>query len=166
MSNATLEALVVSPSVRPVDSSERRCIPLAALRRIPEIEFLVDGFVASWHPSFASIQSRRWHRVPFDKPLLITPLEYASEFPSGESFPVRGRDISLAGISFSHREPLAPRKVIVTIRFEEGASVSVVTLLRWCRFGRDGVYQSGGQFLRSLTEETLGEEVIESLRAS
>jgi hypothetical protein len=158
MSNATPEAVVASPSVITCDASPRRCIPLAALRQIPEVEILVDGFVASWHPRFASIQSGRWHRIPFDKPLIISPLDDSSELCSGFSFAVQGQDISLVGVSFTHREPLTSRKVAVTFPFEDGESAAVVTLLRWCRFKREGLYQSGGRFLRSvaLADERLG----------
>ncbi len=130
--------------------TEGHTVPLAVLRRLPEIECLVDGFVASWHSSDASIQCRRWHRVRFERPLLITPLDESGDWPAGEPFPVSGRDISLTGISFLHEEPLAARKVAVTVYPPAGPPGSVVTLLRWCRFRRDGVYQSGGQFLREL----------------
>ena len=122
MSNATLDAVVASSSVITCDASQRRCIPLAALRQIPEVEVLVDGFVASWHPSFASIESWRWHRIPFDKPLIISPLDDSSELCSGFSFAVQGQDISLVGVSFTHREPLTLCKVAVTFPFEDGES--------------------------------------------
>jgi hypothetical protein len=81
---------------------------------------------------------------------LITPLDDATEQPSERAFLVRARDLSLSGLSFCHPRPLASRKVIVRFRAEDpSGSEGILALLRWCRFRRDGSYQSGGQFLRS-----------------
>jgi hypothetical protein len=145
---ATVEAAPASPSIAARDGLEQRGGPLGFLLRIPEVEILADGPVASWHSSGASLQSRRWHRARFERPLTVTPLDDPTERPSGPPLVVTGHDISLAGLSFVHDQPLAARKVIVTFQFDDGSSESVLTLLKWCRFRRDGLYQSGGQFLR------------------
>jgi len=123
---------------------------LEILRGIPEVECLLRGtVVASWHSSFGSLHSRRWHRVAYDKPLLITPLDDLTERPSEPAFVAQGRDLSLAGLSFCHPRPLASRKVIVRFRAEDAsAGDGILAILRWCRFRRDGTYQSGGQFVR------------------
>lgn len=68
----------------------------------------------------------------------------------GESKLVQGRDISLGGISFTHADPLPCRLVAVTFIQSEDKLDSVVTKLTWCRFMRDGLYRSGGQFLRTV----------------
>jgi hypothetical protein len=122
---------------------------LSALRGIPEIECLLGGAVASWHSSLGSLHSRRWHRVAYDKPLLITPLDDVTERPAANAFLVQGRDLSLSGVSFCHPLPLASRKVIVHFHGDDAsATEDLLAMLRWCRFRRDGSYQSGGQFLR------------------
>lgn len=121
---------------------------LAVLRGIPEVQPLLGGVVASWHSSLASLHSRRGHRIAYDKPLLITPLEEVGARASECSFVAQGRDLSLAGFSFSHAQPLASRRVIVQFPAEESASgEAILAILRWCRFRRDGVYQSGGEFI-------------------
>lgn len=149
MSNATLEAAVCASDLASL-ASDASGAPLAALRRLPEVQMLVDGSVASWHSSIASMQSRRWHRIVFEEPLIVTPLDDSTNEPSGEAFVATGREISLTGLSFMHQRPLAARKVAVTFQFDDGTSESVVAQLRWCRFRGDGHYQSGGQFLRSI----------------
>jgi hypothetical protein len=128
---------------------------LAILRDVPEVERLLGGVVASWHSSLGSLHARRWHRVTYDKPLLITPLDDLTERPAEEPFLVQARDLSLAGISFVHPRPLASRKVIVQFHVEDSsaggggsAGAGILTVLRWCRFRRDASYQSGGQFIR------------------
>ena len=61
-----------------------------------------------------------------------------------------GRDISKGGISFAHEQPLTCRKIAVTLQLDDGGCESIVTELKWCRFTRDGVYHSGGQFQRMI----------------
>jgi hypothetical protein len=147
MTNAMLPAMETDSTAPDVDFAKRRGLALAGLRRIPEVEHLVDGFVASWNSGAASIQARRWHRIPFERQLTITPLSDTADGTAGESFTVRGREISLVGVSFSHPHPLPARRVAVTFHLGDGTTESVVTRLRWCRFRRDGTYLSGGHFL-------------------
>ena len=150
MSYATLAAAVPGNVIARGSVRERTADPLQVLLRIPEVEALADGVVASWHSSLASLQSRRWHRAKFDKPLRVTPLDDQTELPAGIPLAVVGHDISLAGLSFIHSQPLAARKVAVVFQVDETTCESVLTLLKWCRFRRDGLYQSGGQFVRTL----------------
>lgn len=122
---------------------------LAILRGIPEVQCLLGGVVASWYSSLGSLHSRRWHRVAYNKPLVITPLDDATERPSQRAFLVQARDLSLSGFSFCHPHPLASRKVIVRFGAEDpSAGEGILAILRWCRFRLDGSYQSGGQFVR------------------
>jgi hypothetical protein len=153
MSQATLETLERCADSAVALSLEDRLVPdrqvLALLRGIPELAPLFGGAVASWHSSFSSLHSRRWHRVAYDKPLLITPVDDSTDRPSEPALLVRGRDLSLSGVSFMHPRPLASRKVIVRFESDDPATSSaILAILRWCRFRRDGFYQSGGQFVR------------------
>ncbi|HET6328886.1 MAG TPA: hypothetical protein VFG04_29655 [Planctomycetaceae bacterium] len=142
-------AVPLSGNYRPTGAPPDEHV-LTILRGIPEVECLLGGVVASWHSSLASLHSRRWHRVAYDKPLLITPLDDLTERPSEPDFWVQARDLSLAGISFCHPRPLASRKVIIQFPAEDpSAGEGILAILRWCRFRRDGSYQSGGQFVRS-----------------
>lgn len=162
MAHATLEAADVSPVIADRDTREYGGDALAVLLRFPEVEALADGLVASWHSSNASLQSRRWHRAQFDRPLTVTPLDDRTETPAGATLEASGHDISMAGLSFIHSQPLAARKVAVTFQFDDGTCESVVTLLRWCRFRRDGLYQSGGQFLHRVARRPSTTDALEA----
>ncbi len=150
MTFATLEATVSRNALACRNVRERAGDPLHVLGQIPEVRALADGVVASWHSSLASLQSRRWHRAKFDKPLRVIPLDDQTELPAGTPLAVVGHDISLAGLSFIHSHPLAARKVAIAFQLDETTWEAVLTLLKWCRFRRDGLYQSGGQFVRPL----------------
>ena len=119
------------------------------VRRLREVDGLVQALVASWNSCGPVLERRRWHRVPFGRLLGITPLDGGViPLPAGEMRAVQGRDISLSGIAFSHTRPIPNRTVAVTFWDESGAANSIVTELNWCRFTRGGEYQSGGKFLQ------------------
>lgn len=118
------------------------------LRRLREIDGLVQSLVASWQSCGPVLERRRWHRVAFDGVLGVTALDEREATPNGPMQTVRGRDISLSGVAFTHAQPIPNRIVAVTFWDESGQAESIVTELNWCRFTRSGNYQSGGKFLR------------------
>ena len=120
---------------------------LGPLLSIREVRGLAHGRAASWHTWGQVVQNRRWHRVAYRSPVLLTPLDDGcDETPRL----VWGRDISLGGFSFAHRDPLACRRAAVTFRADGGRTLTLETRLTWCRFTREWTYQSGGLFLGPL----------------
>ena len=144
----------VSPVKKPTCND--RCLStaddplMAALHSVQELQSLVGEVVASWHTSGPLLQQRYRHRVPLRRQLIIIPLDEQLETPCGSPLRVEGRDISLAGISFAHSLPLPHRKVALMLPHLHETAPSIVTQLTWCRFSRDGRYQSGGGFLGTL----------------
>ena len=135
------------PSEQTATSSALR---FPVLRRVRELECLVEAVVASWHQSLPILLSRRWHRVGFEKPIALTNVDDVSGLPVGDSKLAVGRDISLGGISFTHTDPLPCRNIAISFALDNGVLATAVTRLTWCRFTLDGVYQSGGLFLRTV----------------
>jgi len=132
------------------------------LDRIQQVTSYVETLIASWNGPTTVVERRRWHRIPYRRSILITPLDDETLEPTGPSQMLPGRDISLGGVSFEHREPMASRKVACTFDPGSGSRESVVVRLTWCRFTKDGWYQSGGQFVQSialdLDQPSSGEE--------
>lgn len=122
----------------------------AILRRVHEVTSYVETLVASWNGPKTVVERRRWHRIPYQRPILLTPLHDETDEPIGEAFLVQGRDISLGGVSFAHLRPLACRKVACTFDPNSGCRDSVIVRLTWCRFTTEGCYQSGGQFMQTI----------------
>ncbi len=77
----------------------------------------------------------------------LHPLDEQTEQPCGPAIPVQTRDISAAGFSFLHAEPLAFRKVLAEFTRPDGQVSRLVTRLTWCRYRQPGQYESGGRFL-------------------
>lgn len=140
---------------RPVEA-ELESFPFSSLRVVEES---VHELLASWQNGGSLVQRRRWHRVRFNKSILLVPLDDRSEQFDEEPRLVAGRDISLGGISFSHRRPLPYAKVAVAFESPEGISEMIVTRLSWCRFTSRGEYQSGGKFLRQIPRDPNAEPI-------
>lgn len=135
------------------ESVETSGLEISALSRLQEIESLVDTLVASWNRSYQVVPNRRWHRAALDKPVVLTPLDEETELPVGDPLIASGKDVSVRGISFLHIDPLPYCKVAVSFPDDQEIPTSVVTWLKWCRFTKEGLYQSGGRFVRMIDLE-------------
>ena len=139
------------PLVESIPSTQAASsVASSALCRLDEISRLVETLVAAWYDAPLVQQQRGKHRIPFDQPLALTPLDDKTEEFIGQPQIVAGRNLSLDGVSFSHEQPMPFRKIALTFALPDGEVESMVTRLRWCRFTRDGLYQSGGTFLRTI----------------
>jgi hypothetical protein len=110
------------------------------------ISRIVNQVVASWHSPLALAEQRRWHRISYDRPAILTLLDDRTQVAMVHKV-VSGRDISPSGFSFTHLDPLACRRAIVTFAFEPDETEAIELRLTWCRFTRAGIYQSGGKFV-------------------
>lgn len=168
MARLSLSALAELPENRcAAPSSDLACdSAIACPRGIREIDRLVESLVASWHSSAQLRQNRRWHRTPYRKPVVITPLDDIADTPIAEPHLAFGRDLAAGGLSFLHEQPLPHRIVAVTFSLEADMATAVVTRLTWCRFTRRGTYQSGGKFLRTIDLPELQELDLDALPAA
>ena len=134
--------------VEKFDPSNLEVIPFTSLQGVQNS---IHQLLASWQHSTQLLQRRRWHRVKFDRQIELIPLDDVTEELTGDPRRVTGKDLSLHGVSFVHCQPLPFHKVALAFELPEGVSDLVIVKLGWCRFLRNGTYQSGGKFLRQLT---------------
>ncbi len=133
------------------------CLPISEIARI------VDRVVASWHSPLSLAEQRGSHRLRYERPAVLTPLDERTGEPVSVHKIVSGRDISPTGFSFTHLDPLACRRAIVTFAFESLPPSAVVLRLSWCRFTQAGVYQSGGKFLNPILPPFVEDLNVEEL---
>lgn len=88
---------------------------------------------------------RREHRYPYPRLVRLTPVAADGQTIAGKSITAAGKHLSESGFSFFHPTPLAHRWMIV---FFAGGCRPILLDVDWCRFTRQGWYESGGQFLR------------------
>jgi hypothetical protein len=133
------------------------------LPRLEAISRIVGQVVASWHSPLALAEQRGWQRIRYDRPAILTLLDDRTYLPLGVHRVISGRDISPSGFSFTHLDPLACRRAIVTFAFEPEECEAIELRLTWCRFTRAGIYQSGGKFLNPAPSPLPADLILDEL---
>lgn len=136
-------------------SMERECVsPPDLTRQIPlqDMECLLQELGASWQSGPFVWQRRRGHRAAYNREIVLLPAE-GDEESCAEPCRVVGKEISPFGMSFTHTAPIPQRLVSLVCELPSGVIARILTRLKWCRFTRQGVYESGGEFLRVTQEE-------------
>lgn len=121
-----------------------------SLPRLAGIGRAVDAVLASWHCAETVFQNRRYHRMPYRQPLLLAAIDPQSGETVDGPWVARGRDLSQGGLSYFHRNPQPFRQLAVQFVEQLEAPAALLMRVGWCRFTREGQYQSGGQFLRAV----------------
>lgn len=109
---------------------------------------LVRGVMSSVAPQTPPVERRRDHRVPYPQLLRLTPVDDDGQTPLLETHTVVGKYLSESGLSFYHPTPLPFRWAIVELESAAEHCVRLLVDLDWCRFTRQGWYESGGRFVR------------------
>lgn len=107
----------------------------------------VRGHLARLVSVDLAIELRRDTREPYPYLFDLTPVDEHTLGASAETMIVVGRDISARGLGFYHQQPLPDRRAIVTLQEASGRTLALLIELAWCRFIRQGWYDSGGRFL-------------------
>ncbi len=112
-----------------------------------EIRSQVWGLLSTLYPKVTATERRRETRYPFPFLVHLTPVD-AQGAPCGdEGVVVVGKHISERGLGFYHPQPLPHRRVIASLEGPHGGWFGFLIDLTWCRFTRQGWYESGGRFL-------------------
>jgi hypothetical protein len=116
----------------------------------------VRRFLGQLLARHAPAERRHHARLPFPMLVRLTPVDPRTMQPIAEPITVVGKNLSEEGLGFYHQEPLPYRRAVITLEDNAGRSVSLLIDLSWCRFTRQGWYDSGGRFL----------EIIEPVRCA
>jgi len=107
----------------------------------------VRGLLAAMDPRGNPLEKRSDRRYPYPYLVYLTPVSKDGLTPAGEPVVVVGKHLSECGLGFYHPKPLVFRRVIATLETAVGARIGFLMDLTWCRFTREGWYESGGRFL-------------------
>jgi hypothetical protein len=94
-------------------------------------------------------ERRQENRHPFPYLIHLTPVAEDGISPQGESIAVVGKHLSDRGLGFYHPKPLPYRRMIASLE-SNGHWFGFLVDLRWCRFTKQGWYESGGRFLQAV----------------
>jgi hypothetical protein len=136
MTTCTLDTPVAIPRALLADAGRRRD------RIFDSILSALEVVDAAPH----TLERRRESRYPYPYPIHLTPIGLSGKPIVDRTFVVIGKHLAPHGIDFYCKQPLADRRVIVSLDGPNGWIGLVVDLL-WCRFNRHGCYDNGGRFI-------------------
>jgi hypothetical protein len=108
----------------------------------------VRGLLGGLYSRQKSAERRGEQRYPYPYLVHLAPLDADGITPAGEPLVVVGKHLSERGLGFYHPKPLPYRRVIASLESRKGIWVGFLMDLNWCRFTRQGWYESGGRFLK------------------
>jgi len=115
-----------------------------------ELRAQVWGLLTTMYPRNDLMERRRDNRYPFPCLVHLTPVGPDGVSPQGETVVVVGKHLSEKGLGFFHQQPLPHRRMIATLDSGHGHRMGFLIDLNWCRFTKDGWYESGGRFLQTV----------------
>lgn len=108
----------------------------------------VWGVLAAMYPDGTIAERRRHERFPYPRLVRLTPVAADGQTALDEMLVVAGKHLSERGLGFYHPAPLPYRLVVASLEKTPGEWLSLLLDVSWCRFSRQGWYESGGRFLR------------------
>jgi hypothetical protein len=115
-----------------------------------EVRTQVWALLSTLYPKVTVVERRRETRYPFPFLIYLTPVGEDGVTPCGESIVVVGKHVSERGLGFYHAKPIAHRRVVASLERPHDGWYAFLLDLRWCRFTRQGWYESGGRFLEAV----------------
>lgn len=117
-----------------------------------EMGALVHHYLTNLRRFDSQFERRADLRYAFPVAIKITPVDPVTLTQVGEATFVVGKQISVSGLGFFHREAIPHRCFLISVdesaTGQLGADAQLLMRTKWCRFvGRD-LYESGGQFIK------------------
>lgn len=115
-----------------------------------ELRAQVWGLLSALYPRNDLLERRRDNRYPFPCLVRLTPVGPDGLTAEGEPIVVVGKHLSEQGLGFYHQQPLPYRRVIASVECGDNRQFAFLLDLTWCRFTKEGWYESGGRFLQAV----------------
>ncbi len=125
-------------------------LPSESMQSDDDLRMQLRGLLSSLYPQDHPIERRKENRYPFPFLVHLTPIDADGEPSVDETVVVVGKHLSERGLGFYHPKPLPYRRMIVSLESPGEQWLGFLIDLNWCRFTKQGWYESGGRFLRSV----------------
>ncbi len=113
-----------------------------------EVRAQICGLLSTLYPRDNQVERRSDQRFPFPHLVHLTPVEADGSVNIDETVVVVGKHLSERGLGFYHQQPLPNRRMLVSLELGTDAWLVFLIDLTWCRFPKQGWYESGGRFLQ------------------
>jgi len=111
-----------------------------------QLRWQVRELLSGLYPT-GPFERRTEQRYPFPKLIQLRPVAPDGTTSIGKPVTVSGKQISEAGLSFFHPEPLPYRLVVASLEKPNRQRCEFLLDVDWCRFTQAGWYESGGKFI-------------------
>lgn len=141
------------------NESRLDCSPEGKEASDDSVRMQVWSILGNLYPRGNLVERRRERRYPYPYLVHLTPVGPDGLTPHGESMVVVGKHLSDQGLGFYHPKPISHRRMIATLEVAGGRALAFLVDLTWCRFTKQGWYESGGRFLQAVPsplEQELG----------
>ncbi len=115
-----------------------------------DVRTQVWALLSTLYPQSELVERRRENRYPFPYLIHLTPVGDDGRTSAGETIVVVGKHLSQRGLGFYHPKPLPHRRMIASLEDARGNRLGFLVDLNWCRFTKQGWYESGGRFLEAV----------------
>ncbi|MBN2476214.1 MAG: hypothetical protein JXB62_16495 [Pirellulales bacterium] len=113
-----------------------------------DVRMQVWALLTTLYPKGDLSERRKENRYPFPYLVHLSPVAEDGITPQGEMLVVVGKHLSERGLGFYHPKPIPYRRMIVSLEANNGQWLGFLIDLNWCRFTKQGWYESGGRFLQ------------------
>ena len=116
-----------------------------------DVQAGVGRLLDALYPRGVLVERRGERRYPFPYLVRLTPVAEDGITARGEAVVVVGKHLSSRGLGFYHPGPLPHRRMIASLEVGDGRRLDFLINLSWCRFTKQGWYESGGRLLQVLS---------------
>ncbi len=110
----------------------------------------VHELLLRMYPPGPPAERRHDRRYPYPHLIRLTPADQDGTPQPDKTIVVVGKNLSERGLGFFHQQPLADRRMIVSLDAGNGRWLGLSIDITWCRFITTGWYESGGRFLQAV----------------
>jgi len=128
-------------------SSRTKRAPSLEIARDEQAASEVRSLLAGTYRPREHSERRGEQRYPYPRLLVLTPVTSDGCRKTGPSLTAAGKHLSESGLSFYHPDPLPYRWIVAALDLDSGRRLSFLLDVDWCRFTRQGWYESGGRIL-------------------
>jgi hypothetical protein len=132
-----------------LDDPHLDLLPQSNVRQEDDVRRQVMSLMSAIYSEQEILEKRHENRYPFPYLIHLTPVAEDGITPRGQSIAVVGKHLSHRGLGFYHPKPLPYRRMIASLECN-GHWLGFLIDLRWCRFTKQGWYESGGRFVQSV----------------
>jgi hypothetical protein len=132
-----------------LDDPQLDLFPESNIPQEDDIHRQVTALMGAVYTERELLVRRHENRYPFPYLIHLTPVADDDITPQGNSITVVGKHLSSRGLGFYHPKPLPFRRMIASLECH-GHWLGFLIDIRWCRFTKQGWYESGGRFMQSV----------------